>query len=531
MSFLIIAISLGLTAFAQPAWISGFGILAGAFGYALFWKGMLFFKSSRDRFLLAMVWFACVQGVQLSWMTTLDYMGPLILVLWLFLILSMGVQFGLLSLFIKEPLKPSKILFMASLWVVFEWLRLFFLCGFTWNQVGIALTDSPYSLQFASVGGILGLSFWVIIVNLAALKAFLEKSRKQTLIWGGLALFPYFFGFIQQFSIESMIPISKKLDVALVQTGLYPEQKDFLIDDPGAYIAPITQWRRVLEVLDESKKVDLIVLPEAALPLGAHVAGYSLETAKKLFDEKFFPPLKRPFAVFSNGQWKVSNAFLVQTLANQFGAEVIIGLDDHDLIGKYNAAFHFVPKKNNYTRYEKQVLVPVGEYVPARNYRKFSQFVAKNFGIHSSFDAGSTSKIFDSHVPIGISICLEETFSHLIRDFRRKGAQLFVNVTNDVWFPRSKLPEQHFHHGRVRAAENGVALLRSCNTGVTGAVDCFGRTIKLLPKSEEKAGALYLNLPIRSYKTLYTFWGDAGILSVSFVSLAFYLILRKKKLP
>lgn len=531
MSFLLFLTSLIITAFAQPAWIPGFGILSSAFGYALFWKGMLFFSKERDRFLLAMVWFATVQGVQLSWMATTDYMGPLIIALWLFLILSMGIQFGLLSLLVSKSLKPSKILFLASLWVIFEWLRLFFLCGFTWNQVGIALTTTQASLQFASIGGILGLSFWVILVNLAALKAIFEKTRKHTLIWAGLALFPYLFGLIHQMSIESTTPISRKLDVALVQTGLFPEQKDFLIDNPDAYISPIVQWRRVLEVLDESKKVDLIVLPEAALPLGAHVAGYHLETAKKLFKEEFFPPLERPFAVFSNGQWKVSNAFLVQTLANQFGAHVIIGLDDRDLMGKYNAAFHFVPEKNSYSRYEKQILVPVGEYVPARGFHKFSQFVAEHFGIHSSFDAGTTSKIFDSHVPIGISICLEETFSHLIRDFRRKGAELFVNVTNDVWFPRSKLPEQHFHHGRVRSVENGVPILRSCNTGITGAVDCFGRTIKLLPKSEEKPGSLYLSLPIRSYKTLYTLWGDAGILSVSFISLALYLVFQKKKLP
>ena len=227
----------------------------------------------------------------------------------------------------------------------------------------------------------------------------------------------------------------------------------------------------------------------------------------------------------------MSNAFLVQTLANQYGADVIIGLDDRDSKGKYNAAFHFEPRKNTYSRYEKQVLVPIGEYVPGRGFRKFSQFVAKHFGIHSSFDAGTQSKVFDSHVPIGISICLEETFSHLIRDFRRKGAELFVNVTNDVWFPRSKLPEQHFYHGRIRSVENGVSLLRSCNTGITGAVDCLGRTIQLLPKSEQKMSALYLSLPVRSYKTLYTLWGDAGILSVSFLSIGLYLMFLKKKLP
>lgn len=531
MTLFYLSISLLVTAFGQPAWIPGFGVLAGAFGYALFWKGMLYFPRTRDRFLLACGWFSCVQGVQLSWMATTDYMGPLIIVLYLFLILAMGVQFGLLSLLLTRDLKFQLMLFMASCWVVFEWLRLFFLCGFTWNQVGIALTDSQYSIQFASVWGILGLSFWVILVNLTALKALIEKGSKNLVVWGAVACFPYLFGLIHQWGVERLTEVTKELKVALVQTGLFPEQKEFLMENPDAYIHPLIQWNRVLTLLDQKKQVDLIVFPEAALPLGAHVAGYALDLIPEVFKDGASPPLERPFASSVNGTWRVSNAFLVQALANRYNAHVIIGLDDRDLLGKYNAAFHFIPQQTKYARYEKQVLVPVGEYVPLRSFRKISRFVSKQFGIHSSFDPGKESKIFQAQVPIGISICLEETFSHLIRENRILGAELLVNLTNDVWFPSSKLPLQHFHHGRVRSVENGIASLRSCNTGITGAVDCFGRILKVLEPSEKKAEVLYLTLPIRSYKTLYTLWGDNGILSISFLSIGAYLLLRKKKLP
>src|SRR3990167_5200265 len=153
-------------------------------------------------------------------------------------------------------------------------------------------------------------------------------------------------------------------------------------------------------------------------------------------------------------------------------------------------------------------------------------FQLASFGVYSSFDPGKESKIFHSHVPIGISICLEETFGHLIRRCRLLGAELFVNITNDVWFPHSKLPEQHFHHGRVRSVENGVPILRSCNTGITGAIDCFGRVVKVLPKSETQVYAMHLTLPMQSYRTLYSLWGDAGILTISSLGMILYL-LRK----
>jgi apolipoprotein N-acyltransferase len=140
------------------------------------------------------------------------------------------------------------------------------------------------------------------------------------------------------------------------------------------------------------------------------------------------------------------------------------------------------------------------------------------------------AKPFTGPIPTGVSICLEETYSHLIRELRLNGARLFVNISNDVWFPRSRLPEHHFQHGRIRAAENGVCLLRSCNTGITGAVDCCGRVVEVLPSSEEKVSVLHLNLPLRCFNTLYTWWGDNAVLwvSVCFVLLSISVRVLKK---
>lgn len=530
MNILFILVSFFFTAFGQPAWIRGFGVLTGAFGFALFWRAMLSFSKPRDRFLLSMAWFTGVQAVQLSWMATTDYMGPFILVVYLFLILAMGAQFGVLSFFFNRPINTFRALGIASCWVLLESARLFFLCGFTWNPIGLALTDSPYSLQFAAIWGIFGLSFWVIFVNVTALNALIEKTTKKIALWASMALFPYAFGLFHQNWIEGHIPSLGTLNVALVQTGLFPEQKEFSKDFSDAYIPPLDQWVRILNVLDEKKSVDLIVFPEAALPLSAHAASYDLSSVKKVFDEKDFPPLKSPYAHWDSRGWKVSNVFLVQTLANRFKSHIIVGLDDVDGYGKYNAAFHFRPDDLPYERYEKRILVPIGEYVPMRQWHRFSQFVAKQFGIYSSFDPGTQVKIFKASFPIGVSICLEETFSSLTRELRVKGAEIFVNLTNDVWFPRSKLPRQHFDHGRVRAAENGVYILRACNTGMTGAIDCFGGPMQQLPISEEKASALYLSLPIRSYWTLYTWWGDNAILAISAIGLLLHFLSQKKKL-
>ncbi len=521
MRFFLIILSFLITALGQPAWISSFGLLAAAFGYAIFWNGMLAFSKMRTQFFIAWGWYAAVQGVQLSWIATTDYMGPLIIPFYFFLILGMGLQFAILSSLIRDPLSLHKCLAIAGGWVICEWVRLFFLCGCTWNPVGLALACSSYSLQFASIWGIFGLSFWVIFVNLLLLK-------KRLALWASMVVFPTLFGFLQQTWIEKTVPFTKTLNVALVQTRLAPEEKEFDPKRPNAYIHPLDQWETLLNAIKD-KPSDLIVFPEAALPLGAHTASYELQSIKHLFPESFFPPLRRPYAVFYNGSWKVSNAFIAQTLANQSQAHIIIGLDDRDLTGKYNAAFHFYPE-GKHVRYEKQILAPIGEYVPLQGVKWFARFVAEQFGIESSFDSGKEGKIFHSHVPIGISICLEETFSNLIRDLRLKGAELLVSVSNDAYFPNTKLAQQHFHHGRVRAAENGVPLLRSCNAGITGGVDCFGKPIQIL--DAKKVDALFLSFPVRSYKTLYTYWGNSAILTLSALFITSFLLApKKKKLP
>src|SRR5690625_4576162 len=93
LSFLIVVL-------AQPDWSSLGCILAAALGYAIFWKGMLFAKRYKSRFLLATIWFASVQAVHLSWFWSDRYVGGYIFIFLTLLILALGMQFAFISLFI-----------------------------------------------------------------------------------------------------------------------------------------------------------------------------------------------------------------------------------------------------------------------------------------------------------------------------------------------------------------------------------------------------------------------------------------------
>ena len=550
-NFILFVVSWVIVAFGQPTFSSFLSILASAFGYSLFWMGMCSFPLKKSRFLCSTIWFTSVQAVQLSWLATPEYQGIYIYFVYAILICLLGLQFGLLSLMIPStlPINLFHIFGIASFWTLLEWSRLYFFCGFAWNPVGLSLSAYPISSGLASIGGVFGLSFCVISINLFALNAlFFLKGffqgvnnflpKRPIIISGIVLLIPYLFGFLQiRYHEQRKNSIEKEIyQVALIQTALKPDQKGFFNDQTN-HVSPFDQWKRIIQSIkiSDPKSLDLIVLPEAALPYKAHQFIYPYEEVLKIIQNEWGPqdfshllyfPLAQQKEGFQGGKWIVSNAFWGQALADHYASEVIVGLDDTDHLKKesYNAAFYFSPNNRSIQRYEKRILLPLVEYLPY----SFLYPLTAEFGITDFFTPGTEAKVFKTKHPLSISICYEDCFSNIVREGRLKGAKLLVNITNDGWFPHSRLPLQHFDHGKLRAIENGVPLVRSCNTGVTSGIDSLGRVIGKLQDDkghfEWMQGALILPIDLYSYPTLYTRVGDTLILGLSSLFLFIFWI-------
>jgi len=105
-----------------------------------------------------------------------------------------------------------------------------------------------------------------------------------------------------------------------------------------------------------------------------------------------------------------------------------------------------------------------------------------------------------------VAICYEVVYPWIPRAFAAGGAELLTTITNDAWFGRSSAPYQHFAQASVRAVENGRYLVRSANTGISGVVDPYGRTLLTTPLFEEAAVTADVRL-IQS-RTIYTYVGD-----------------------
>lgn len=542
-----------LVAFGQPAWIPAFGLIAAICGYALFWRVLLCFSIPSQRFWYAFIWFFCIQLVQISWFISHPYLY--IFAVYLFIASLLGAQFGIVGIFINSKMISSiwRIIALACLWTTFEWSRLFLLSGFSFNPIGAALGGSIYSLQMASLFGIFGLSFWVVLTNLLALRAWTPSNKLfKTLAWLAVALIPYFFGVghlylhTQQMNLqpESTVPFK----AVLVQTA-FPVEESIDFTNKQTMISYVkNEWKTILSITKKhlGKPIDLIALPEFVVPFGTYATIYPYQDVVTIFSESLGPetiehlpspgwPLGSLIVDNGNEEIMVNNAFWVQSIANVFNAHVIAGLEDADDLPNlereyYSAAIYFQPQLNqannalksqlpsyNCERYEKRVLVPMGEYIPF----SFCRELAQQYGVFGSFTAGKEAKVIQcGHTKLSPSICYEETFGDIIREGKVKGANMLVNLTSDVWYPNSRLPLQHLEHARFRTVENGVPLIRACNTGITTSIDSLGKTIAVLggenpEKFEWAADSLYTEVPTYNYTTLYSLYGDKLIIGFS----------------
>jgi apolipoprotein N-acyltransferase len=260
--------------------------------------------------------------------------------------------------------------------------------------------------------------------------------------------------------------------------------------------------------------VDLVVKwqPEFADSIFLLIAKQTRQAAA--FDPKLvvFPETAAPVYLRHDPRYKA----IVHDLASLLGTSVFIGFLDgrYDGPGRslnvYNSSGLF-RRDGSYEQYDKVHLLPFGEVIPFGWKWRVLQKI--DFG-QANFQPGPERSPIPSVVgKLAPLICFESTFPELSRRAVSKGADVFVNITNDGWFGNTPGPHQHSDMAILRAVENRRFLVRSANTGVTMFVDPVGRVTKALAMDEEAL------LPGEVYrvegKTFYTRHGDRPILAVS----------------
>ncbi len=337
----------------------------------------------------------------------------------------------------------------CALWVLFEWLRSWLFTGFPWLYLGYSLIDTPLAV-FAPLGGVWLLSLYIVLSStllITALKRLNQPLQAAAILMVlGLPLVA-----IQQHQIPEnwTTPIGEPLKVMAVQANIQQQQK----------------WdRRKLENILQtyvdlsqgSDKVDLLIWPETAIPTFYQTASVMLG----------------PFT---------------RTLENNNTA-MISGIPT-----VYNDPGH--PKGRRYTNslrvfaggsgnYDKQRLVPFGEYVPLENQLRglidFFNLPMSEF----SLGAPDQPLLEAAGSRIAPFICYEIAYPELVRQ-QSLTSDLLLTVSNDTWFGHSSAPAQHLQIARMRALETGRWLIRSTNNGISALISPDGKISTTVPQYEQ----------------------------------------------
>lgn len=544
-SIFLVFFSSVIVALGQPAWVPFIAFFAASMGYALFWLTLYRQLSARRRFFLGAGWFFFIQLFQLHWLTSHPY--SYIYIVYILLSFLFACQFGLLSVLVTEKLikKKSTCFAIAGFWAFLEWIRLYFFIGFTFNPVGLSLAGNLYTMQAASVVGVLGLSYLVVLWNAFFLRAIIKGGGRYWTCWVAVFFCIFGFGFFQLHLKDAVA--EEKISVLVVDTT-FPAEEIHIRDFSELIATAQKEWFALLQHLlpYRGEKIDLIVFPEGAVPLGAKHAFYDYDLLAHRLQQEFggdvfqqFPGVSSPFMRKGEGPSRfrlfVSNGFWAQGIASLLQSDLLIGLEgeklEKDGVFATNAALLYRKELSSNTgwqnSYAKRVLFPLAEARP----HPWLVSMAEKYGVSGGYVPGDHAQVMECNGTLfGVSVCYEETFSSIVRENSLLGAQFLVNLSNDVWYPRSKLARQHYELGRLRAVELGMAAVRSCNFGVSGAIDSKGRNLGKMEGNQFAdwtCRVMKLDIPIQPLEdtTFYAKWGDTLMIVISllgFLSWVFF---------
>ncbi len=346
----------------------------------------------------------------------------------------------------------------AALWVLVEYTHA--PLGFAWLNLGNAGIDMMLPLRIAPLAGVWGISF--LFAAIAAEVANLAWKRFGIPGFGAI-LIPLVF----------LLP-------AVPQTR--PTTESAILVQPN--IDENENWTaRSLALL--VKRMNELSLAPLGVPARPSILVWPEAPAPFYDDDPVFMAYARSLA-------RSAHVFFLAGVVAHTPANAIL-----------NSVITIDPEGRSLARYDKNNLVPFGEFIPW----PLGPIAFKVSPELGDFQPGAEQVVtsLGAHRAAAF-ICYESVFPRFIGGFVRKGAEVLFNPSNDGWFGKTAARFQHLEIVRMRAAENQRWILRDTNDGITAAIDPAGRVTTSLGLYQEASAAFGFSYQKRL--TLYTRWGD-----------------------
>jgi apolipoprotein N-acyltransferase len=385
---------------------------------------------------------------------------------------------------------------LGGAWAITEWLRSIVFTGFPWNPAAAALAPTPL-IGVTPLIGTYGMSGLVVLLGGAVWLEYYRKWLPLVVILGVTV-----FLWVLPSSAVPPDPLTIR-NVRIVQPNISQADKwtpgldELAAQSLATLSGPPTGEPR------------LLLWPEVAIPdplEDQRTNGQPLAKFQRM----------RAATLLGPGDLLLTGGLAVQSR------------DGVKVDGATNSVFVIGPGGRILGRYDKSHLTPYGEYLPMRPFFSalgLSRLAPGDF----DFTPGPGPRTIDlggEWGKVGFDVCYEIIFSgHVVDESNRPG--FIFNPSNDAWFG-SWGPPQHLAQARLRAAEEGLPVLRATPTGISAVVDARGNIVKAIPW--RTAGAIDAVLPpAASGATLFARFGNIIPLLLGVLLIAGGIVLGRKR--
>jgi len=426
-------------------------------------------KTGDTRKAMKLAWVAGTLGNigKLYWLVyTISYFSPIplpaatlvLLLLSSTLGLFWALNLGTVHWAVKKGGLPLVLVFPAA-WVFWDWFLTWFLGGFPWELLGCAAFHVPLLKQTFDLVGEHGLGWLLAFGNVVFYWLWLYFRKQKafpkisTVVLAVLVVAGMIYGAVRMHQIDKLAEQGKSITVGLLQGNV----------DQNIKWKPQHRYRIMDEYADQAQTVadqgaELVIFPETAI-------------AQR---QDRWEPLHRRIARYGH----VSDRYVLAgapTKARRKNRD-----DPRGRYIRHNSVVLISPDGDDVAWYDKNRLVPFGEYIPKKHWL---EKIAGLFGVDKingtlNFEpSGRYTLLPYPSAPFSVFICYESVYPSTVRRLANLGAKFLVTVTNDAWFGKTSAPYQHWDQVAMRAIENRRYVARSANTGITGIIDPNGRTI------------------------------------------------------
>jgi apolipoprotein N-acyltransferase len=421
---------------------------------------------------------------------------------WMILALVVSLQWLFFFLFTRllcQSLKLPLLLAAPITWTALEYLRSQIWIGFAWYYLGHTQHQETYFIQAADVAGVYGLSFLVMMLNVALWRLFSRRCLRVAILefTPALALVALASWYGSQVLAQDAEQLaSPRTPTIAILQGNQPQD---LRNDPQAHRRLDETYSRLGEQAALHHPA-LMIAPETCLSF----------SWIRLRNEKLPPGAdERTERIANYGRaWLYSRA-------SEWNADLLFGFVTENPYQPErklaNSAVLFDRQGRERGCYDKIVCLPFGEYIPWADTLPFMKWLSPYDYEYTIKPGNLLSTLPWQSYRIAPLICYEDTVPDLTRAFMLKeNPDFFVNLSNDGWFKGWEEHEQHLVCARFRCIETRRSMVRAVNMGISCIIDPLGRITALPPDSKtwheakDREAVILGTVPLSHQSSFYT---------------------------